>query len=128
MQQRCYHAGPKRRSAHALIVPPVLFAALRIKAALAVQRHRRDALAIQSNPFAPSISRSSFAATSPIRDGPSAEAVRNSLDLYLPKGAKDFPVLVFVHGGAWVIGDNRCCGLYPSVAEPPHAKRGIAYR
>jgi acetyl esterase/lipase len=58
------------------------------------------------------------------RDGPDADPMRNSLDLYLPKGAKDFPVLVLVHGGAWVIGDNRCCGLYPSIADFL-AKRGI---
>ena len=60
----------------------------------------------------------------PYRDGPDADKMRNSLDLYLPKGAKDFPVLVLVHGGAWVIGDNRCCGLYPSIADFL-AKRGI---
>ena len=59
------------------------------------------------------------------RDGPDADPVQNCLDVYLPKGATDFPVLVLVHGGAWVIGDNRCCGLYPSIADF-FAKRGIA--
>jgi acetyl esterase/lipase len=58
------------------------------------------------------------------RDGEGADKMRNSLDLYLPKGAKDYPVLVLVHGGAWVIGDNRCCGLYPSIADFL-ARRGI---
>src|SRR5262249_36539523 len=38
-------------------------------------------------------------------------------DLFLPEGKKDFPVVVLVHGGAWVMGDNRCCGLYTAVAE-----------
>jgi acetyl esterase/lipase len=50
-------------------------------------------------------------------DAKDADAVRHSLDLYVPKGKKDFPVVVFVHGGAWMIGDNRCCGLYPTVAD-----------
>ena len=59
------------------------------------------------------------------RDGPDADKMRNSLDLYLPKGAKDFPVLVLVHGGAWVMGDNRRCGLFPSIGDF-FAKRGIA--
>ncbi len=26
-------------------------------------------------------------------------------------------MLVLVHGGAWAIGDNRCCGLYSSVGQ-----------
>jgi acetyl esterase/lipase len=50
-------------------------------------------------------------------DGPRADAFRHRLDLYIPKGIKDYPVVVLVHGGAWVMGDNRCCGLYPSVGQ-----------
>src|SRR5438128_3903500 len=42
---------------------------------------------------------------------------RHQLDLFLPKGRKDFPVVILVHGGAWMLGDNRCCGLYSSVGE-----------
>src|SRR5262249_14683330 len=30
---------------------------------------------------------------------------------------KDYPVVILVHGGAWMLGDNRCCGLYSSVGE-----------
>jgi acetyl esterase/lipase len=56
--------------------------------------------------------------------GPRADLLRQRLDLYLPKGRKQFPVLVLVHGGAWVIGDNRCFGLYTSVGEFL-ASRGI---
>ena len=56
---------------------------------------------------------------------PADEPWRHRLDLYLPKGVKDFPVVVFVHGGAWMIGDNRCCGLYSSIGEP-FASHGIA--
>jgi acetyl esterase/lipase len=34
------------------------------------------------------------------------DKVRHKLDLYLPKDQKDFPVLMFVHGGAWVMGSK----------------------
>src|SRR5262245_47102845 len=34
-------------------------------------------------------------------DGDDADKVKHKLDLYLPKDKKDFPVLFFVHGGAW---------------------------
>ncbi len=40
-------------------------------------------------------------------DGEAADPARNKLDLYLPKGKKDFPVLFFVHGGAWRAGDRK---------------------
>jgi acetyl esterase/lipase len=33
-------------------------------------------------------------------DGDEADATRHKLDLFLPKGRKDYPVLVFIHGGA----------------------------
>src|SRR5438552_17604452 len=39
---------------------------------------------------------------------------KHKLDLYLPKGQKDFPVLFFVHGGSWRSGDR---GLYGKVAS-----------
>jgi acetyl esterase/lipase len=45
-------------------------------------------------------------------DGPDADKVRHKLDLYLPKGKKDFPVLFFVHGGAWRHGDKTFMGVY----------------
>jgi hypothetical protein len=46
--------------------------------------------------------------------GPEVEVVRNltytsgtpELDLYLPRGAKNFPVLLFVHGGLWRTRDR----------------------
>jgi acetyl esterase/lipase len=49
--------------------------------------------------------------------GQEEESFRHQLDLYLPKGQKEFPVVVLIHGGAWIMGDNRCCGLYSSVGE-----------
>jgi len=56
--------------------------------------------------------------------GPEGDAFRHSLDLFLPRGRKDYPVVLLVHGGAWIFGDNRCCGLYSSVGEFL-ASRGI---
>jgi acetyl esterase/lipase len=51
------------------------------------------------------------------RDDPDADNFRHRLDIYVPKGAHDFPVVVLVHGGAWVIGNNRSFGLYASVGQ-----------
>jgi acetyl esterase/lipase len=48
----------------------------------------------------------------PYYTGKDADPVKHKLDLYLPKGQKDFPVLFFVHGGAWRHGDKRYLGLY----------------
>jgi acetyl esterase/lipase len=59
------------------------------------------------------------------RDDPEADAVRHRLDLYLPRDRRDFPVVVLVHGGAWMMHDNRLYGLYGSVGEFL-ASRGIA--
>jgi acetyl esterase/lipase len=56
----------------------------------------------------------------PVRDvayfrGPGSDPVRHKLDLYLPKGEKDFPVVLFVHGGAWLRGDKSFLGVYEAV-------------
>ncbi|MBX9678595.1 MAG: alpha/beta hydrolase [Gemmataceae bacterium] len=52
-------------------------------------------------------------------EGKSADPVRHRLDLYFPKRPSEAPrpVIMLVHGGGWVRGDNRCCGLYSSVGE-----------
>jgi acetyl esterase/lipase len=52
-------------------------------------------------------------------DGPVSESIYHQMDLYLPKGAAQFPVVVLLHGGAWrmELSDNRCFGLYPAIAE-----------
>jgi acetyl esterase/lipase len=42
----------------------------------------------------------------PYVDGDAADP-KQKLDLYLPKGQKDFPVLFFVHGGSWKSGDRK---------------------
>src|SRR5205085_1182220 len=52
----------------------------------------------------------------PYFEGKDADPVKHKLDLYLPRGAKDFPVVFFVHGGAWRHGDKNYLGVYSSVA------------
>jgi acetyl esterase/lipase len=42
----------------------------------------------------------------PYVEGTEADPVRHRLDVYWPKGKKDFPVLLFVHGGGWKNGDK----------------------
>jgi acetyl esterase/lipase len=51
------------------------------------------------------------------RDDAKANPLRHRLDLYLPRGKKDYPIVVLVHGGSWIVGDNRCCGLYSTVGH-----------
>jgi acetyl esterase/lipase len=60
----------------------------------------------------------------PYYTGTNADDFRHRLDIYVPKGKSDFPVVMLVHGGAWIVGDNRCYGLYTSVGEFL-ASRGI---
>src|SRR5438132_1420307 len=57
----------------------------------------------------------------PYRTDKDADAVKHKLDLYLPNGKKDFPVLFFVHGGAWKSGDRRIYGRLGNL----FAKQGI---
>ncbi len=40
-------------------------------------------------------------------EGNEADKDKHKLDLYLPVGKKDFPVVFFIHGGAWTIGDRK---------------------
>ncbi|MFM7150523.1 MAG: alpha/beta hydrolase [Gemmataceae bacterium] len=57
-------------------------------------------------------------------DGPDQHKVKHKLDLYLPKGLKEFPVLFFVHGGAWGHGDKDTFCLYGLFAKA-YASQGI---
>ena len=54
-------------------------------------------------------------------DGKDADPVRHKLDLYLPKGKKDFPVVLFVHGGTWKSGKKD---LYTQLGEV-FARNGV---
>jgi acetyl esterase/lipase len=59
-------------------------------------------------------------------DGEGADKVKHRLDLYLPKDRKDFPVLFFVHGGAWQRGDkDQYLGLYGKLGKS-FASQGVA--
>src|SRR5437016_798438 len=60
----------------------------------------------------------------PYYDGEDADKTKHKLDLYLPKGQKDFPVLFFVHGGAWRTGDKNYFGFYAGLGKF-YARRGI---
>jgi acetyl esterase/lipase len=54
-------------------------------------------------------------------DAQDADPAKHKLDLFLPKGKKDFPVLFFVHGGGWRNGDRK---IYPKLGET-FAKNGV---
>jgi acetyl esterase/lipase len=49
--------------------------------------------------------------------GPGADSVRHKLDLHVPKGQKDFPVLFIVHGGGWIKGNKDHLGIYSVLAR-----------
>jgi arylformamidase len=57
-------------------------------------------------------------------EGKDADPVRHRLDLYLPAGQKGFPVVVFVHGGAWQHGDKNHFGIYARLGQC-FARHGI---
>src|SRR5262245_30588116 len=58
-----------------------------------------------------------------------ADDVRHKLDLYLPKGAKGYPVLFFVHGGGWTAGSkNGFAGHGKTFASNGVAFVAINYR
>jgi acetyl esterase/lipase len=58
-------------------------------------------------------------------EGPNADPVRHRLDIYLPKGQKGFPVLFFIHGGAWMHGNKNHFGIYAALGRCL-ARHGIA--
>ncbi len=60
----------------------------------------------------------------PYGEEPEPGSQRRHLDLFLPKDRTGFPVVLLVHGGAWMVGDNCCCGLYSAVGTFL-AQRGI---
>ena len=43
-------------------------------------------------------------------EGDPADAEKHKLDLYLPRDRKNFPVLIFLHGGSWRTGDRSIYG------------------
>jgi len=57
----------------------------------------------------------------PYRTDPAADRERHKLDVYVPKGCKDFPVVFFVHGGSWKSGNKN---LYVAIGNA-FAKLGL---
>ncbi len=55
------------------------------------------------------------------REGEDADPAKHKLDLFLPEGQKDFPVMFFIHGGSWSTGDRRMYGALGRV----FAKNGV---
>jgi acetyl esterase/lipase len=43
----------------------------------------------------------------PYWESPRADPIKHKLDLYLPVGRRDYPVVLFVHGGGWSHGDKK---------------------
>jgi acetyl esterase/lipase len=57
-------------------------------------------------------------------EGEGAHKVKHRLDLYLPRGRSAFPTVLFVHGGAWVVGDKKDFGVYEGLGRM-FARHGI---
>ena len=55
------------------------------------------------------------------RSDTEADPIKHKLDIYTPKGQKDFPVLMFVHGGSWKSGNK---GMYAALGKT-FASQGI---
>jgi acetyl esterase/lipase len=57
-------------------------------------------------------------------EGADAHPVKHKLDLFLPEEKKDYPVVLFVHGGGWVHGDKNFLGFYSALGRSL-AQQGI---
>lgn len=71
--------------------------------------------AFADGPKAPTTSSARSFSVTAVKDvayytGDDADPIRHKLDLYLPEGAKDYPVMVFVHGGTWRSGRKEMYG------------------
>jgi acetyl esterase/lipase len=64
-----------------------------------------------------------LAAQDPKRDIPYGDQERQVLDIYAPKDAKNLPVVFWIHGGGWQVGDKS------EVKEKPKAfvERGFVF-
>lgn len=50
-----------------------------------------------------------------LHEGEAAAKGKNKLDFFRPKGRSEFPVVFFVHGGAWRRGDKNYLGVYSAL-------------
>lgn len=74
-------------------------------------------------PAAPATFEVESHANIPYRSDKDADPARHILDVYVPKGQKDFPVVLFVHGGSWDSGNKYLYFAYGGV----FAKAGIGF-
>jgi acetyl esterase/lipase len=56
-------------------------------------------------------------------EGSEADAGKHKLDIYTPRQGEQFPVILFVHGGAWKSGDRS---QYPAIGNR-FAKEGVCF-
>ena len=76
-----------------------------------LERPSLEAMAMPSNELSPNVEvRRDIVYTS----GAPEDEGKHKLDIYLPKGKKNFPVFFFVHGGAWRSGDRS---LYTAIGN-----------
>jgi acetyl esterase/lipase len=83
-----------------------------------VYLHKPPPFTLPSNDISPNVEVQKGIAYT---EGDPADEGKHKLDLYLPKDKKDFPVLVFIHGGSWRSGDRSS---YPPLGNR-FAKLGI---
>ena len=98
---------------------PVLSLALALAPAAAAGEDRPAAPKAEAKPFEVEV-----IADVDYYKGDGAHPRKHKLDLYLPKGHRGYPVLFFVHGGAWRSGDKNFFGAYSSLGKF-YARRGI---
>lgn len=64
----------------------------------------------------------------PLPDGVEVERVSPTLRLYRPKGGCDRPLLIYLHGGGWVIGSLASCSAFcGAVAAKGYAVLALDY-
>jgi len=49
---------------------------------------------------------------------------RQKLDVFSPRDVRDRPIVIFVHGGGWMVGDKNLFGLYRNIGRF-FARQGI---
>jgi acetyl esterase/lipase len=120
MKQQSNPVRPVLRSVRRLAID--LGVALAIVAFPAAGRTRADDVAPESKLFEVRPVRN--IAYRELYQGENASKDKNKLDLYLPRGERDFPVVFFVHGGAWRNGHKDYFGVY-STFGMSLARQGI---
>lgn len=64
----------------------------------------------------------------PLPDGVEAEMLSSTMRLYRPKGGRDLPLLIYLHGGGWVIGSLASCSAFcGAVAAKGYAVFALDY-